>query len=180
MFAAVIAAVFSSVAVPASPLAIGVGVAAGFAFVQATSLLRRVPRQSAPVSKGIAWRHAVVFAVLAGPAVLATRSLELGHGYWLVLTLAAVLQPASATCRLAARDRLTGTVAGVVLAIALVLVLPPSIVLVVAAVCAVLTARWGSARTLSARPCSSPPSWCCSVRAGASSPGWSSAWNDWP
>lgn len=147
MFAPVIAAVFSSVAVPASPLTIGVGVAAGFAFVQATSLLLRVPRHPAPVTRSLAWRHAAVFAVLAGPAVLVTRSLELGHGYWLVLTLAAVLQPASVTCRMAARDRLTGTVAGVVLAIGLVLVLPPSIVLV-AAMCAVLTAGWGISHDL--------------------------------
>ncbi len=96
----------------------------------------------------MAWRHAAVFAVLAGPAVLVTRSLALGHGYWFVLTLAAVLQPASAACRMAARDRLVGTVTGVVLAIGLVLVLPPSIVLVVAAVCAVLTAGWGLSQDL--------------------------------
>lgn len=148
MFAPVIAAVFSSVAVPASATTIGIGVAAGFLFLHATSLLLKVPRRPSPVATAVAWRHAAVFAVLAGPAVLVTRSLELGHGYWLVLTLAAVLQPASASCRMAARDRLTGTVTGVVLAIVLVLVLPPSIVLVVAAVCAVLTAGWGVSQDL--------------------------------
>lgn len=180
MFAAVIAAVFSSVAAP--------GLAARHRGRRRSWLRLRAGNLTAaegspPVGSGLQGhcvRHAVVFAVLAGPAVLATRSLELGHGYWLVLTLAAVLQPASATCRLTARDRLTGTVAGVVLATALVLVLPPSIVLVVATVCAVLTAGWGISQDLERQTLSSPPSWCCSVRAGVSSPGWSSAWNDWP
>lgn len=86
MFAPMIAAVFSSVAVPASAIAIGIGVTAGFTFLQATSRLLKVSRRPSPVASGGPWRHALVFAVLAGPAVLVTRSLELGHGYWLVLT----------------------------------------------------------------------------------------------
>lgn len=92
----VIAAV-SSVVVPAPPVAIRIGVAAGSLFVQATSLLLKAPRRPSPVASAVAWRHAEVFALLAGLAVL---------------------------------------------------VLPPSIVLVVAAVSAVLTAGWGLSQGL--------------------------------
>ena len=79
-----------------------------------------------------------------------------------MLTLAAVLAPASATCRMAARDRPAGTVSGVVLAIVLVLVLPPSIVLLVAAVCAVITAGWGLSQELKRQTLFATRSWCCS------------------
>ncbi len=93
VFAPVIAAVFASVDVGEGPLTVGLGVGIGFIFVQLVTAALRLPRASAAVPKAIAWRHAAVFAFLAGPAVLLTRTLELDHGYWLVLTLAVVLQP---------------------------------------------------------------------------------------
>ena len=74
---------------------------------------------------------------------------------------------------------LAGTVSGVVLAIVLVPVLPPSIVLLVAAVCAVLTAGWGLSQDLKRQTLFATRSWCCSVRAGALSREWSSALSDW-
>ncbi|MGC1209281.1 MAG: FUSC family protein [Ornithinimicrobium sp.] len=148
VFAPVIAAVFASVDVGEGPLTVGLGVGIGFIFVQLVTAALRLPRASAAVPKAIAWRHAAVFAFLAGPAVLLTRTLELDHGYWLVLTLAVVLQPSPQAAQSVARSRLIGTVTGVVLAIAMVLVLPGPILLVATAMCALLAAGWGIAQNV--------------------------------
>lgn len=139
MLAPVLAAVFATVDVATGSLGVGLGVAGGFAFVQVVARALHVPRTASPVPADSAWRHAVVFAVLAGAAVLVTRSLGLGHGYWLVIVLAAVLRPASRASRTAASARLAGTVTGVVLAIVAVVVLPDPATIVVAALCALLT-----------------------------------------
>ncbi|MGB3687280.1 MAG: FUSC family protein [Ornithinimicrobium sp.] len=143
VFAPVIAAVFGSVDVDERPLVIGLGVAIGFVFVQLLSTAMRLPRTSATVPKGVAWRHATVFALLAAPAVLLTRTLEVGHGYWLVLTLAVVLQPSPRAARAVARARLTGTVTGVVVAIAMVVVLPGPVLMLATAACILLATAWG-------------------------------------
>lgn len=142
MFAPVIAAVFATVDVDAAPVLVGAGTAFGYAFVHGLALLLELPRTEASVAGTTAWSHAAVVALLAAPAVLLTKSLGLGHGFWLVLTLAAVLRPVGSDCRDAASSRLTGTVTGVVLAIAMSLLLPGPLVLILAVAFAVLMTAW--------------------------------------
>ncbi len=145
MFAPVIAAVFASIGVSGGSVATAVSIGSGFALIQVLARLLRVPRAASPVSRSVALRHTVTFALLAGPAVAIPRALEVGHGYWLVLTLAAVLRPAPQETRRLARARWSGTVAGVAAAIVAALVLPGPLVLVTALVCAAFTLAWGVA-----------------------------------
>ncbi|MGB7448676.1 MAG: FUSC family protein [Ornithinimicrobium sp.] len=143
VFAPVIAAVFASVDVIGHPALIALGVILGYAFVQLLSVVMRLPRRASAVEPRMAWLHAAVFAVLAGPAVLVTRSLEVGHGYWLLLTLAVVLQPAPGVARAVALARMAGTVSGVVVAIVMVAVLPAPLLVLAAAACLLLSVGWG-------------------------------------
>lgn len=142
MFAPVIAAIFATVDVGSAPLVLGIGTGIGFGFIHGMGALLKLPRASSPVDRTIAWFHAGVFALFAIPGVYITRSLELGHGSWLVLTLAAVLRPVGQDCREAAWGRLTGTVSGIGLAVAMGLLLPSPVVLVFAAAFAVLMVAW--------------------------------------
>lgn len=142
MFAPVIAAIFATVDVATAPLLLGVGTAIGFAFVHTLAMVLKLPQAASPVEPAIAWFHAAVFALFAIPGVFITRSLELGHGFWLVLTLAAVLRPAGRDCRETAWSRLAGTVSGIALAIATGILLPGPLLLLLAAAFAVLMVAW--------------------------------------
>nr|WP_300144439.1 FUSC family protein [Propionicimonas sp.] len=157
IFAPVLAAVFSSVAFSSEPWLLGVGVAVGYVFVIVLALILKLPRTVSPVARTVAWRHALVFAALAGPASWLTRSLDLGHGYWLVLALAAVLRPAPDDSRIAARSRMTGTVTGVVLAIGIVMLLPGPVALAAAAACTLLATGWGVAQDVERQALFSTP-----------------------
>lgn len=98
-----------------------------------------------PVPPRMAVRHAVVTAVAAGAAMYTTLTLGVGHGYWMVMTLALVLRPVRGETSVAARDRTLGTLAGVLVGTAIVIVLPLWVSLVVAAGCALLTVAWALA-----------------------------------
>jgi hypothetical protein len=145
-FAPVVAAVFASVEVVEPPVLLAAGVALGYVFVQLLSLAMRLPRTSATVDPVAALVHAVAFASLAGPAMLVTQTFGVDHGYWLLLTLAVVLQPSPTAGRVLARARLTGTLTGVVVAVVMVLALPPDLLMVAAGGSVLLSLAWGVAQ----------------------------------
>jgi uncharacterized membrane protein YccC len=77
-------------------------------------------------------RHAVVLAVAAGGSVAVAELLGLEHGYWVAVTLLVVLRPAPAARGALIGPRITGTLAGAALALALVWLLPADLLLLAA------------------------------------------------
>ncbi|MGB5952008.1 MAG: FUSC family protein [Ornithinimicrobium sp.] len=148
VFAPVIAAVFSSIALPTPAIYVAIWVGVGYAFIELLSVGLRLPRSASGVERGVAWLHATMFAALAGPGVFITQTFEVGHGYWLLLTLAVVLQPSPSAARAVGRARLAGTITGVVAAIVLVVVMPPPLLVLAAAACTFLTVAWGIAQDI--------------------------------
>jgi hypothetical protein len=71
-----------------------------------------------------AWRHASAMAASVGLVVFAITALDIPHGYWIPMTMTLVLRPYGTETRAVARDRISGTLAGAVLALAMVLLLP--------------------------------------------------------
>jgi uncharacterized membrane protein YccC len=95
------------------------------------------------VGAALARRHAVALAATAVLALGVLMELDVTHGYWVVLALSLVLRPAADETRTLARDRVVGTVVGLVVGVAAVVLLPLPVLLVLAAGCVVLTAAWG-------------------------------------
>jgi uncharacterized membrane protein YccC len=63
--------------------------------------------------------HALRVAIVTTVAVLITGLLHLNHGYWVTLTVVAILQPYAATTRQKALQRVAGTILGGIVAAAL-------------------------------------------------------------
>ncbi|TAM58533.1 hypothetical protein EPN52_10650 [bacterium] len=82
--------------------------------------------------KSVYFRHAVRLAIALGVAMLADRVLPLQRGYWVPMTAALVLRPDFATTYVRGVSRLTGTVAGAVLATLIAALLRPGPELLVA------------------------------------------------
>lgn len=76
------------------------------------------------VSPERAWRHAAMTGVVVGLTVYAVAMLEWPHGYWLALTLTVVLRPFDDQTLERSRQRVLGTIGGVVLAVVLAALLP--------------------------------------------------------
>ena len=98
-----------------------------------------------PAEPRIALRHAVATAVSCGVALGIALAFQIDHGYWLVVTLALVLRPVRHETVPTARARVTGTVVGVVISVALVIVMPTAAVLMLAMACVLLSIAWGIA-----------------------------------
>jgi len=76
-------------------------------------------------------RYIARLTVLEVAAVAAFKLLDLAHGYWLPLTVLVVLQPDYGSTRLRAGQRVIGTLAGSLLASALLwLALPPAVLFI--------------------------------------------------
>ncbi|GAA1509177.1 YhjD/YihY/BrkB family envelope integrity protein [Nocardioides humi] len=115
---------------------------AGGALVVAVGQVAGLGAPPQPVTSAVAWRHAVVAAVAVGGATLLTTEREVGHGYWLVLTLAVVLRPVRDETVAGARDRAAGTILGIAAAVAVVLLLPPAAAVALAVACVVVANAW--------------------------------------
>lgn len=91
------------------------------------------PTQFVGVPQATAWWHAAAMAALVGPSVYLVNRYQLPHGYWLPMTMTVVLRPYGSETLKRARQRVAGTLAGAVLAVAMVLVVPPRAALAMAA-----------------------------------------------
>lgn len=112
---------------------------AGGLLLVAVSVVARFPRPAGTgTPPGRAWRHAAVMAVSVGVVVYLVQFYEVPHGYWVAVTLTVVLRPLHDITRTKARQRILGTVAGVVLALALAWILPAWGLVIALAVCLVL------------------------------------------
>ncbi|WP_188962023.1 FUSC family protein [Deinococcus aquiradiocola] len=88
-----------------------------------TGLLARMPR-SVPLQQ-VAWRHALRFGVALALSTLLYRALNVSHGYWLPLTVAVLLRQEFSATLTRGVARLSGTLAGVLLAAGIVAALHP-------------------------------------------------------
>lgn len=124
MLAPVLAAVAASGTLGAVVVAPAVGVAIGAAWAAGLLLRLGGSRAPVPLSRSDAWLHAIAMALATSLATLVSLAVPLPHGYWIVVTLAAVLQPVAAETSRATGERVVGTLVGSLLAVALGAVLP--------------------------------------------------------
>lgn len=103
------------------------------------AVVARFPKPSLPgTPPARAWRHAAVMAASVGVVVYFVQLYEVPHGYWVAVTLTVVLRPLHDLTRTKARQRILGTVGGVVLALILAWLLPVWGVMLALAACLVL------------------------------------------
>lgn len=125
------------VAVPGAftPAATAFWMVVGGLMAVAIAVLAKFPKAAVPGTPADrAWRHATVMAASVGLVVYLVQLYEVPHGYWVAVTLTVVLRPLHDLTRTKARQRIIGTVAGVVLA----LLLPAWGVVLALAVCLAL------------------------------------------
>ena len=142
MMLPVVPALTGSLDVAGRPAALAGWLAVGVIAVALAAQLLGVkgPPQRTPLGEAVV--HAVATAVVAGTGFAVARTLEVGHGYWLVVAVASVLAVSRDATGREAAERVAGTLGGAALAIALVALLPLWGALVVAAPLLVLSVSW--------------------------------------
>jgi Fusaric acid resistance protein-like len=143
VFLPALVAIAASVGLRVDVAVFALWLAAGVALIIGIAHLLGVQGPVVGVARSMALRHAAVTALATGAAMYLTNRLEVGHGYWLVMTLALVLRPVRAETGTQARDRTLGTIAGVVLGTAIVLFVPLWLSLVLVVAFLVVTVAWG-------------------------------------
>jgi hypothetical protein len=141
----VLAAVAASTGLPDERWTTALALVVGAVTIMVTTTVLGIRTTAPPVPAALAWRHAAALAVTAALALGLVMDQQVSHGYWLVLTLALVLRPARDETRTLARDRVVGTVVGLAVGVAAVVLLPMGGALALAAACVLLTAAWGLA-----------------------------------
>ncbi|NLG20084.1 MAG: hypothetical protein GX555_01455 [Actinomycetales bacterium] len=127
---------------PQEPWVALAGTAMGVLTVGVTARALGITKEPEPVGQVDAVVHGLGMAVGAVVALLVADSLDADHAYWMVLVLAVVLQPRGHLTRELARDRLVGTLVGVVIAAAIVLLVPGALAWVLALPCLLLLLAW--------------------------------------
>ena len=126
------AAIAGTARLHATWLAAGGWVLAGAVYAVLAVALLRVSAKPKPADPATVWIHTAVLTVLCGAAAAATAAWHLPHGYWIILTFVAVLRPSWSESFSRSRNRLTGTLAGALLSLAIVAILPPAAAIVTA------------------------------------------------
>ncbi len=75
------------------------------------------------------FRHSIRVALALVVGLAVARSLAIGHGYWVLLTIAVILKPAYSLTKQRNKDRILGTVLGLLLAFLILLLAPGKYVL---------------------------------------------------
>lgn len=116
--------------------------------VLVVAVATRLPR-SAPapgVEPKRAWRHAAVMALSVGAVVYLVDLLAVPHGYWMALTLTVVLRPFDDQTMKRSIQRVLGTIAGALLALAAAVLLPLWALLALLAISTVLSIAYALGR----------------------------------
>ena len=132
MLSPVLAAVAASGAFGETPLPAVIGGVIGAAWGAGIMRVLGIRREPVPVDAADAWVNAGALAVTCGITTLVALATPLPHGYWIVVTLASVLQPVREATTRATGERVVGTLVGSLLAVAAGAILPTwSVALVV-------------------------------------------------
>jgi len=125
------------------PSGVVLGIGAGAAW--AIAITSRVATRPDPVPLDVreSWTHALVLAGTTSAATFVALSVPLPHGYWIVVTLCAVLVPAAAEQAQATAERVGGTLIGAMVGVFAGLLLPPPLVAVAALALLVLMIAYG-------------------------------------
>lgn len=91
-----------------------------------------------PVLPGVAWRHAVVIAVLGAGTMWWALEYQIPHGYWVTVTIVIALRPLPEERNDTLRGRLLGTLLGALIALAVILTGNVVLGVVVALACLLL------------------------------------------
>ena len=102
---------------------------AGAAYGVLAVALLGIKLKPRPVEPTTVWIHTALLTVLCGGAAAATIAWRLPHGYWLILTFVSVMRPSWSESVSRSRDRIIGTLAGTLLSLAIVAVLPRAAVI---------------------------------------------------
>ena len=105
------------------------GVIGGLVGLAIAQVMRFGQRPPQPVSRELAWRHAIVLGVAAGLSIVVAEVLALPHGYWVAVTLMVVLRPVPGERREYVQQRLAGTLAGAGIAMLVVWLVPAGLLL---------------------------------------------------
>jgi hypothetical protein len=120
------------------PVRAAAGIVAGGGWALLVARLAGSRPALRPVQLRAAWTHAIVLAATAGVAALAALAIPLPHGYWIVITLSAVLVPVASETAKATLERVGGTIVGALFGVAAGLVLPAILQAVVAVAAVIL------------------------------------------
>lgn len=127
------------------PWSVAIWLAVGGALMLGMVVVLRAVRPTAGVPAGVAARHAVATGAAAGLATYLMLTLEVAHGYWLVLTLVLALRPQRGETGREAVDRVVGTLLGIVIGVAVVVLLPLEVALALVVAFLVITVGWALA-----------------------------------
>lgn len=141
----VVPGVTATVPLPDEPWTLAGWTAAGVLLVIAIARGAGLAAPADPVGPRDAWTHGAALALLAGAAAYVVVDRGLVHGYWLVLTVAQVLQPAALETPRVAVHRIGGTFLGAAIGVAAVVTLPTAVCLGLAALFLVAMAGWALA-----------------------------------
>jgi hypothetical protein len=119
-----VAAVYATLPMQQAPGTVAAGMLAGGAIAVGVATRAHRSGELVGVDARTSWRHAIAMAASVGLVVLVITALDQPHGYWIPMTMTLVLRPYGAETLAVARDRISGTLAGAVLALLMVLVLP--------------------------------------------------------
>jgi hypothetical protein len=108
------------------------GMAVGAAWAIAITARLGARRELVALGVREAWTHAVALAATTSIATFVALSVPLPHGYWIVVTLCAVLVPTSAERARATTERVAGTISGALLGIVVGVLLPTALTAVAA------------------------------------------------
>jgi hypothetical protein len=108
----------------------------------------RLPRvtPAAGIEPSRAWRHAAVMAVAVGAVVYLVDLWGVPHGYWVALSLTAVLRPFDDQTMKRSSQRVLGTIAGALLALVAAALLPQWALLVLLVASTVLSTAYALRR----------------------------------
>ncbi|WP_313356666.1 FUSC family protein [Microbacterium sp.] len=85
-----------------------------------------------PVDKRTAWEHGITVGLLSAGIMYWALAADIPHGYWAAVTVVMALRPLAAQRRETISGRLVGTLAGAIIALLAVLLLPTWAALVIA------------------------------------------------
>jgi hypothetical protein len=141
----ILAAIGATAGFPDRPVTAALATVAGVLAVIGLTSRLGIRGPLAEVVWPVAALHAVVVALGSLAAVLVSDAMDVSHAYWMVMTLALVLQPDVHETQRMARDRVAGTLVGVLLAVVAVLVLPPAVCAALGLVSLFLMLGWALA-----------------------------------
>jgi len=100
------------------------GIAGGLVGLAIAALMRFGKAPPSPLPWVLAWRHAVVLAVGVGISIVAAELLATEHAYWVAVTLLVALRPVPGERMSYAIQRIWGTLAGSLIALVTVWLVP--------------------------------------------------------